>query len=195
MQDLPFNLHASPLLVLCIIALVVLSIGAGLFRFILSPAAFSYRGRPSLFTPAELCLLETLRTVISRSCVVAGKVRLADIIEPRRGMSRQHFIASLNRVACKHVDFLVCDKNTYQPLYVIELDDSSHNRSDRRRRDRFVDSALAQAGIAVVRIRARASYDAVSIASEIGVVLEQFRRSQSDKGKPSDSRDNIPPTG
>ena len=41
---------------------------------------------------------------------------------------------------------------------LIELDDKSHDRSDRRERDDFVDEAFRAAGLEVVHVRTQASY-------------------------------------
>ena len=39
------------------------------------------------------------------------------------------------------------------PLHVVQLDDRSHDRSDRRARDALVDAALRVAGIPIVRFK------------------------------------------
>ena len=55
----------------------------------------------------------------------------------------------------KHVDFVLCEPRTTRPLLVIELDDASHNSSDRRRAaDAAKDHACRTAGIPMLRVRA-----------------------------------------
>ncbi len=60
---------------------------------------------------------------------------------------------ALNRVASKSVDFVVIDLATGDARLVIELDDRSHDRPDRRERDALVDAALGVAGIPIARFR------------------------------------------
>jgi very-short-patch-repair endonuclease len=58
---------------------------------------------------------------------------------------------------------------------VIELDDSTHERCERAIRDSFVDSALAAAGIPVLRFSARRSYPLTDIRE---LVLKAFGSDQ-----------------
>ena len=60
---------------------------------------------------------------------------------------------ALNRVASKSVDFVIVDLASGDARLVIELDDRSHDRPDRRDRDALVDAALRVAGIPIARFR------------------------------------------
>jgi hypothetical protein len=62
---------------------------------------------------------------------------------------------------------VLCDRNAVRPLLAIELDDSSHNRADRKARDAFVDSALKAAGLPIIHVPASASYNAKKLAAAI----------------------------
>jgi hypothetical protein len=86
---------------------------------------------------------------------VFGKVRIADLIKPENGVRRQ---IAFNRIAGKHVDFVVCNAADLSVIGVIELDDNSLNQDCRRKRDAFVDKAFASAGIPITRFPARAAY-------------------------------------
>lgn len=77
-----------------------------------------------------------------------AKVRLADIIEPRKNVD--NWKRYWNKVQSKHVDFFVCNKSMTS-LCVIEIDDNSHKKEDRKSRDKFVDYILLQVGIETVR--------------------------------------------
>ena len=81
---------------------------------------------------------------------ICPKVRLLDIIEPRKGES--NYMALLGKVQSKHVDFLICDKDLHV-LGVIELDDNSHDQQNRKDRDAFVDQILQSVGYKVVHTR------------------------------------------
>lgn len=82
--------------------------------------------------------------------LICPKVRLLDIIEPRKGEG--NYMSLLGKVQSKHVDFLVCDKNLYV-LGVIELDDNSHDQDSRKSRDQFVDQILTSVGYKVIHTR------------------------------------------
>lgn len=81
---------------------------------------------------------------------VCPKVRLLDIIEPRRGAS--NYMSLLGKVQSKHIDFLICDQNLHIKA-ILELDDNSHNSADRQERDHFVDEILTSVGYKVIRTR------------------------------------------
>ena len=83
-----------------------------------------------------------------RGLVVCPKVRLLDIIEPRKG--QKDYKSLFYKIQAKHVDFLICDQAMHIKA-VVELDDNSHNQKDRQERDTFVDQILTGVGYKVIR--------------------------------------------
>ena len=73
------------------------------------------------------------------------QVRLADFVETSV-RDRSRWWAAFNRVSRKSVDFAIMDGSGSVAL-VIELDDRSHGRADRVRRDREVGAVLAHCGV------------------------------------------------
>jgi hypothetical protein len=67
-----------------------------------------------------------------------------------------------NRINQKSADFVVCRKDA-SVVAVIELDDASHERPNRRAADATKEKALAAAGIRVIRWLARALPDESAI--------------------------------
>lgn len=49
------------------------------------------------------------------------------------------------------IDYILCDKQTFKPVYAIELDDYTHNCSNRQERDKEVERMLKSAGMPLVR--------------------------------------------
>jgi hypothetical protein len=90
---------------------------------------------------------------------ISCKVRLADLVTFPGDALRAR-----NTINQKHVDFVVCDRESMTPYRVIELDDSTHLRRDRRERDALVDSYLAEAGIAVTHYPAARRYRPADLA-------------------------------
>lgn len=85
-----------------------------------------------------------------KELIVCPKVRLLDIIEPRKG--QENYMSYLQKVQSKHVDFVICDKALHI-LGVIELDDNSHDQKNRKERDVFVNQILQSVGYTVVHTR------------------------------------------
>ena len=85
-----------------------------------------------------------------KNLIVCPKVRLLDIVEPRKGQ-KQH-LTLINKVQAKHVDFVICDKDL-RIKAILELDDNSHNKADRQSRDEFVDTVLESVGYKVLHTK------------------------------------------
>lgn len=113
-----------------------------------------YSRQKYFFSAAERSFYEVLWRITPDHTVFA-KVRLADLVYVSKGAtsSQSHF----NRIRSKHVDFVICDRDL-APLVVVELDDSSHDRADRKSRDLFVDAVLAAASLPIVHVPAQRGY-------------------------------------
>ncbi len=127
------------LLTILVIILVVL-VGLLIFKKYFKPdssKAFPYQSKNSLCSPAERSFLGVLDQLFADKYRVILKVRLADLLEIPKGVSKSLRQSALNRISSKHVDFVVCNKNDLSILGVIELDDQSHKSAKRQKRDGF----------------------------------------------------------
>lgn len=122
-----------------------------------APPENPYFMRDKFLSPAEQSFYLALRAAADGWAVVCPKVGLGDIFYAKSSDPSVHRTAT-NRIDRKHVDFLLCDPTTIQPLLGVELDDSSHQRADRRQRDEFVESVFAAAGLPLVRLPVRHAY-------------------------------------
>jgi len=112
---------------------------------------YKYQKRPSLLTHNELKFYKALLPVsAAKKLVVCPKVRLEDIIEAPKGPD---YNAARGRIKSRHIDFMLCDPNTLQPILALELDDNTHDKPDRKERDQFIDKALGGAGIGILHTR------------------------------------------
>ncbi len=160
----PFGL---PLVVVVAMLLVAVAGLALMVRWIRSGAGRSpYRAVP-LFSAAEAEFYHCLVEIYGASAIVCPKVRLLDLIRPQQGLDKSTYQVAFNRVARKHVDFVILRPDDLTVLGVIELDDRSHDRQDRADRDLFVDDALQQSGIPVCRVKCRRQYDLDLLATQL----------------------------
>jgi len=111
-----------------------------------------------LFSPAERSFLGVLDHVLGKDFRVMGKVRVADVLGIASCQTRSVWQKAFNQVSAKHFDFLLCRPDDLQPVCAIELNDLSHKRSKRRRRDDFLQDACAAAGLPLVFFPAQRSY-------------------------------------
>lgn len=133
-----------------------------------------YRQRQDFLSRAELSFYHVLRTAVGEAFTVCCKVRLGDIFHVV-GHSGKEWTSWSNRISSKHVDFLICEAHTMQPVAAVELDDSSHERGDRQGRDAFVDRVFEAAGLPIMHEQARRAYTVDSLRESLRLALAMKR--------------------
>ena len=126
--------------------------------------SFPYRLRDDFLSSAEASFYRVLVPAVGQQFTVFAKIRLADVFFVTRPNEN---VAARNRISSKHVDFLLCDPQTLKPVLGIELDDSSHGREDRQKRDAFVEAAFAAAGLPLLRVSVQRGYNPQELAQKI----------------------------
>jgi len=142
----------------------------------LNPGAnqYPYRKRESVMSGNERDFYEALLRAVGNDFDVFGMVRMADLLVVETGVAKR--MSWQNRINCKHIDFVLCDRQTQEPLLAIEVDDRSHQRKDRQDRDYFVDRAFEAANLPLLRVTATRKYS----AKDLKVAIEgEFRRKPS----------------
>jgi hypothetical protein len=134
-----------------------------------------YEAQPALLTPAERSFFGVLQHALASDYQLFAKVRLADIIRPSPASASGRRHSAFNRISARHVDFVACDSQTSRIVGVIELDDNSHARSRRQARGDFVDAALTNAGIPVLRVSARLAYSPGQLRAEAERIFRSHR--------------------
>jgi len=114
------------------------------------------RGR--FLSKNEKEFLGELDRVVGSRYRVFAQVRLGDLVSVEMGGSRRSRWKALSQVFGKSVDFVLCNRLTLEPVLILEVDDRSHEAADRRGRDKLVDRVCAEAGLPLVRVKARFSY-------------------------------------
>lgn len=125
----------------------------------------SYQAKPLLSAHEKDAIMKLNSVANELGLPLFTKVRLFDLIEPKKGV--KNYKGAIWKIQAKHVDFVICNKEIEARL-IIELDDSSHLRSDRQERDNFVDTVLSNTGYTILHM-----YD---------IDLEQVRKAISDLG-------------
>jgi predicted RNA-binding Zn-ribbon protein involved in translation (DUF1610 family) len=131
---------------------------------------FPYFLNKNFITPAELNFLSILRQTVSNQIVICTKVSLGDLFTTKRDDYSQ-YTTYMNKIKRKHVDFLLCDSATMRPLVGIELDDKSHEREDRKERDKFVDGVFKASGLPLLHIPVKRSYVPTELTTQLAPYL------------------------
>lgn len=150
-------LQSIATIIACLAVVAVLKI---VEKYLSKPSAteMPYAQRDSLLSQAERSFLGVLELVLPDDWRAFAQVRLADLLSIQKPRRTPGYIAAFNRVASKHVDFVICATRHLRIVGVIELDDRSHENERAQKRDSVKDAALRAAGIPVLRIKTKRSY-------------------------------------
>lgn len=131
--------------------------------------ALLYRVRNDFLSSAELSFYNVLKLSLSEEFYICPKVGLKDIFFVK---DLNHNYSYINKIARKHVDFLLCNPNTMRPLAGVELDDSSHQRESRLERDKFVNQVFKTAQLPLIHFSTKKSYEPSEIREAIYKALK-----------------------
>lgn len=134
---------------------------------------FPYQQAGPLFTPAERSFLGVLDQVVAGRARVFGKVRVGDVLSPRKGLQRGASSTARNKIDRKHFDFVLCDPSDLSVICVIELDDKSHRAKSRQERDDLLLGACEAAGISMIQVPAKAAYTISAVAEIFSGLLSR----------------------
>lgn len=107
-----------------------------------------------LFTKREYAFYKVLKELAEKyEYNLMAKIRLADLIEvDTEKVPKSDYMKYFRKISQKHVDFVLANKETNIVEKIVEIDDSTHHRTDRKNRDDFVNKVLETAGYKVYHI-------------------------------------------
>jgi very-short-patch-repair endonuclease len=130
---------------------------------------------PQFLSKAERSFYGVLADAVDGRGLIFAKVRVADVLAPRKGLDRSAWTRAFNRISAKHFDFVICEPGDCSVQLAVELDDSTHSKGKRRDRDRFLDEACESAGLPLLRVRAARAYAVAEIRDEIEQQILRWR--------------------
>jgi len=126
---------------------------------------YEYRKKQFFLTRSENEFYKKLVEAVGSEYYVFAQAHLPTLVDHKiRGQDWRAALAHINR---KSVDFVLCDKQYISPKLAIELDDSSHERPDRRERDEEVERILKYAGVPLLRFHNHINLNTTEIATQI----------------------------
>lgn len=128
---------------------------------------YPYQLSKYLLSNAERSFYGGLVQAVDSSGIVFSKVRVADVISPKKGLNRSDWQRAFNAISSKHFDFIVCEPTDCSIKLAVELDDSSHGSSKAQKRDALLNGACESAGLPLLRIKAAKSYAVAELQRQI----------------------------
>jgi hypothetical protein len=112
---------------------------------------YLYSRKKNFISPSEKEFFKMLVEVAGDRYHVFPQIHLSALFNNEtKGKYCKLAFQIINR---RSVDFVLCDKLTLEPVYAVELDDPTHNRPSRVKRDANVDKLFAQHNFPLVRFK------------------------------------------
>jgi len=151
-----------------------------------------YRLREPFLASTELALFRLLTELMGNRYSICPKVSLNDVFYIARPNENVHFF---NKFFRKHVDFLLCERQTLAPAFGVEIV-RPISKGEARESDRFLESLFTDAGLPLVHIPFKESYDPFEVITLFQVALAKISGTVSLRVKrPTDSVPNCPVCG
>ena len=107
-----------------------------------------------LLTKNEWSFYRSLKPITDKYKLhILSKVRMADIVQVKKGLSNKKFYSAFGKIKSRHIDFVLADPRNLRILMAIELDDSSHENIDRQQSDFFEDKLFETVGLPFLRVK------------------------------------------
>lgn len=125
---------------------------------------FPFERKTTIFTLAEKNFQLLVEQAVGPQYRVINRVKLADVISIRKGVSSRSCQTANKNAANKYLDFVICDKDSMKLMGAIDLV-YTQGKGYKLKKDWFVSGALEAAAIPHVRIKVKANYTIEEIRS------------------------------
>lgn len=159
------------ILLLAVIVIVGVVVFLALAKGNSGSREYPYQLSKYLLSKAERSFYGVLVQAVGDSGIVFSKVRVADVITPKKGINRPDWQRAFNAISSKHFDFIVCETTDCSIKLAVELDDSSHGSSKAQKRDNLLNGACESAGLPLLRIKAAKSYAVAELQRQVTEAL------------------------
>jgi very-short-patch-repair endonuclease len=140
------------LIILAVVVLIAFVILAELIGKRPEKPAYEYKKRDCIMTVPERKCFNSLVEAVGVTYCIFPQIHLPAILD-HKIKNGQNWFAAFRHIDEKSVDFVLCTKNDLRPVLAIELDDWSHEQSNRQERDREVERILRDATLPLLRLK------------------------------------------
>ena len=127
--------------------------------------AYHYSRKDFIMTRSEHEFFDILAKGLGDRFYIFPQVNISSILDHKvKGQDWRAARAHINRMS---VDYVICDKSYVRPLVAIELDDPTHYRADRQKRDMDVNRLFEEVGLPLVRFSNTREMDNADIIQKV----------------------------
>ena len=121
----------------------------------------------SPMTKTELIFCKELKKITNKyNLLIIPQIQLQKIFK----VYNKKDISSFNKIKAKSIDFAIVDNN-YNYKMFIELDDYTHNKSNRIKRDIFINELFKKYNYKLIRIKVQNNYNLEQLENIIKEVV------------------------
>ena len=136
-----------------------------------------YRLREQFLSTTELSLLFVLKEMADDRYVICPKVSLNDIFYIQRPNENVHFY---NKIFRKHVDFLLCEPDTMQPAFGVDLvRPYAKGKDETRSVDQFMDDLFLSAGLPLIHVPSSENYELNNLVQLFKSAVQKVKKTES----------------
>lgn len=123
-----------------------------------------------LMTKSERIVFDKIKNNLSNKYVIFPQICMRSILSNK-------FMDRKNKSKWAIVDYLICTYPYYEPVLIIELDDPTHNKHDRRLRDIQLNNLLKRIDLPIWRLRNIEDYSRfdTDISVQIDEMLKEYK--------------------
>lgn len=85
-----------------------------------------YQKQTALFSPDDRVFFRALQDAVGDRYEIFGKIRVTDVIVPKKGAPRAETRLAFNPIAGRHFDFVLCEKSNMTMACAIQLTDKTN---------------------------------------------------------------------
>jgi len=163
-EPIPMNWPIVISLALIVIVPILLML---LFRKGRRSGKVVYQKNLVLFSPEERILHSVLSQAVGEEFEILGKIRVADIIQPKRGTSAGNARNSYQEIAGRQFTFVLCHKSDLSVGCAVYLDDRGHGSRKPTEHDGLLKALCESAQLPLVRIAASPFYEIAEIRETV----------------------------
>lgn len=161
-------------LIKLIIAVAIIVVLLLIARFLYKKSKEAdYFVKQRLLTQTELEYYEIIRSLISSQYVILPQINLASVIDKKGG-------SNFRNELFRNIDFGVFDGDL-RPIFLIEINDNTHFRRDRKERDKKVNKICKKAGIPLVTFWVKDGIDVNDMARTLKTAINKGLRLANDR--------------
>lgn len=145
---------------------------------------YSYVRKDRLLTPTEAIFFDVLSRAVNRQqFYIATQVRMSGLFSSRG----KNYYGGFQRISRKSIDYVICTLKNLYPVCAIELDDDSHLRPSRIKRDEVVNEVFEKAGLPLLRIPVDQLRDMEALKTKLSKISVPRFIAQEAQLRPSDA--------